>query len=332
MTTDLDFEPNVSGWMPQKPDYRDYTLQQRLPQLIGASIPASVAPLTQGMPILDQGSLGSCTAFASGRAFRYLDKQDGTQYDVSELAQYYNSRLLMGQQYVNSDSGATLRDAVKALATYGMAPESLCPYVIGNFRAKPQQAAYDYGAQHKALEYVSLPNDINQIKAAIAAGYPVICGFTVYSNYQQGFSSGIWPEPQGGIVGGHAALLTHYEPGWLGDDNSWGAGIGQQGRFKFSEGYVTRNFSDFWILKRVSDVTPPKPEPLPPAPPVPPDPPKPPTPPPTPPTPPYPIDPNAISDAQLNDLITRKWGSVTAVQVFFEKSMNWVLRTKKPGE
>src|SRR5512147_3112868 len=107
MTTD--YEPNLSGWIPQRPDSRDYHLLERLPQLAVGASPPSVAPLTVAIPIFDQGSIGSCTAFGSGKAFRFIDRQDGGEYDGSELAQYYNARLTMGQQYVNQDSGATIR-------------------------------------------------------------------------------------------------------------------------------------------------------------------------------------------------------------------------------
>ncbi len=260
-------EPNISGWVPQKPDIRDYQLLERLPDLaIGAS-PLSVAPLTAAIPIFDQSAIGSCTAFGSGKAFRYIDRLDGSDYDVSELAQYYNSRLLMGQQYVTQDSGATIRDAVKALAQFGMARESDWPYTISKFTQQPPQAAYDFGRQHEAVEYVAVSNDVEQVKAAIAAGYPVIIGFTVYSNYQQGLGSGVWPEPAGSAVGGHCVLLDGYDPGWWLFPNSWGTGVGVQGRFRMSWSYLLNNGADFWIIKKVTGDQP-APTPPPPTPPA----------------------------------------------------------------
>ncbi len=261
-------EPNLQGWIPQKPDSRDYQLLERLPLLRFATPPDSVAPLTTALPVLDQGNLGSCTAYGSGKAFRYLDRQDGSDFDVSELSQYYNSRLLMGQQYVTQDSGATIRDAVKALAQFGMARETDWPYVISKFTQTPPQAAYDFAARHQALEYVAVSNSVNEVKLAIAAGYPVIIGFTVYQNYQQGFGSGIWPEPSGAVVGGHCVLLDGYDSTHVLFPNSWGTGVGIAGRFRMSWSYLLNNGADFWILKKVEEdnpppTPPPTPEPTP---------------------------------------------------------------------
>lgn len=259
-------EPNLDGWRPQAPDSRDYTLLMRLPQLVGAAVPPSVAPLTTALPIADQGNIGSCTAHGSGRAFRYIDRQDGVDFDVSELYQYYNSRAVMGQQYINQDSGATIRDAVKALATYGIAKETDWPYDTSKFTQKPPQTAYNVGLLHEATEYIAVPNDVQQVQACIAAGYPVIVGFTVYENYQQGLSSGIWPEAQGKPVGGHCVLLDGYDPFGPFFPNSWGPSVGKQGYFQMSWNYLQQNGADFWIIKKVTaDVTPPVP-PTPPAP------------------------------------------------------------------
>jgi len=195
MTTDNG--PFTPGWLPSPPDYRDYTLRARLPSVLLKASPPSVPSLTKAMAILDQGNLGSCTAYASGRAFRYLDRKDTVDFDVSELFQYWNSRFLMGPQYVDQDSGAYNRDAAKALATYGQAREELWRYEISRFREKPPQPSYEHAAGHKALEYISVPNDVETMKAVIAAGFPIVIGFTVYSNYTQGLSTGIWPEAAG---------------------------------------------------------------------------------------------------------------------------------------
>lgn len=254
---------NVSGWIPQKPDARDYRLLERMPDLLQAAAPASVPSLTKALPIFDQGNLGSCTAYGSGRAYRYIDRQDGSDFDASELYQYFNSRSLMGPQYVTQDSGATIRDAVKALAQFGLARESDWRYDITRFTQRPPDAAYQFGAEHEATEYVSVPNDIEQMKAVIAAGFPIIVGFTVYQNYQQGIGSGVWPEPQGAAVGGHCVLIDGYEPGWWLFPNSWGTGAGQQGWFRMSWAYLQQNGADFWVVRKVTADTPPAPTPPP---------------------------------------------------------------------
>lgn len=303
MTTDQG--PFTPGWVPSPPDYRDYTLRSRLPAVLFKAAPPSVPSLTKATPILDQGNLGSCTAFASGSCFFFIDGGDKVNFDVSELAQYYNARVESGLP-VNQDTGAFNRAAASALAKYGMAPEADWHYDISRFAQKPPDIAYQHAAGHKAIEYVSVPNDVETMKQVLAAGFPIVIGFTVYQNYNQGLSTGDWPMPGGAAIGGHAVCVDGYEPGWWLFRNSWGPSVGRQGWFRMPWQYLLSSGDDFWVYKKVTaDVIEPGPEPTP--------------------------TPTDWTDEQVEAEFVRRFGNVAAVDIGFQlKGYRWPLAIQPP--
>ena len=100
------------GWVPDLPDQRDKLYQA--PARMVAALPKSV-DLRPGCPeVYDQGQLGSCTANAIGAALQF-DQIKQKQADVfapSRLFIYYNERVI--ENTVDEDSGAMIRDGIKA--------------------------------------------------------------------------------------------------------------------------------------------------------------------------------------------------------------------------
>ncbi len=105
---------NLQGWKPSPPDPRDYLLADHRPDILATPALAYVNLLSLFLPIEDQGQLGSCTAFGTGGPAEAVTRKQGlTQVQMSKLAQYYWSRLVGGLP-VNQDTGAYVRDAMKA--------------------------------------------------------------------------------------------------------------------------------------------------------------------------------------------------------------------------
>ncbi len=282
-------ERDVNGnWIPFDPgakpsprDVRDYQLADHHPEiaaLYALSLPASFSLRQYDPGVDDQGSLGSCTAFGSGNGHELTQQKQGlTLMRGSKLAQYYWTRAIEGT--TSYDSGAYIRDSIKALANVGYAQNGLWPYNIANFRSAPPAPVAMDAAQHKALKYVAVPNDVSSIKAAIYSGFAVIIGMTVYNNFFNP-PGGIIPWPAGGVAGGHCVRLI----GW--DDtkglavnnsptawefpNSWGTSWGLNGYAWLPSNVLQAVGSDFWIISAVDGVAP---TPVPPTPPPPPPPP-----------------------------------------------------------
>lgn len=243
------------GWRPSLPDQRDFRFSAQPAQF---DLPPQLSLRDLCPAVWDQGQLGSCTAHAVGSAYVMEAKKQGVvEFMPARLFMYYNARSLEGT--VKEDSGATLRDAVKAVANWGAPPESMKPYDITKFARKPTKRIYQVGARNQALRYLSIPQDAQQIKIRIAQGFPVIIGFTVYQSFetQAVARTGVvpMPAPNEQVLGGHAVLVV----GW--DDNkgvwevrnSWGEGWGDLGYFWMPQQYLTNpNLSgDFWTIEQV---------------------------------------------------------------------------------
>jgi C1A family cysteine protease len=218
--------------------------------------------------IEDQSQLGACTAFGSGSLFEAICKKMGlTQFQISKLAQYYWTRLTGGFP-LNQDTGAYVRDAMKSLATYGAAFTADWPYIIQNFAIAPPAIAAQHGQLHQALKYISIPTDINQIRAVLSAGYPVVFGFSVAQNFMTTGPDGMVPRGAGAIIGGHCTSIVGHDDGISRGKirNSWSQNWGKGGYAWMLYEDIIRYGADFWMLSEVEgDVpTPPPPPPPPP--------------------------------------------------------------------
>ena len=243
----------VYGWKPDVDDERDICALYATGKL-----PASVDLRPQCPPVYDQGQLGSCTANAIAAALE-LDrmKQKLPVFIPSRLFIYYNERAMEGS--VNEDSGASLRDGIKSVNSLGVCDEAIWPYDIYEFAVKPPASAYTAAKLDRALAYRRITQTTAQLEAALAAGYPVVFGFTVYESFESDevAKTGIVPMPTAGeqVLGGHAVVLVGYDSSTKRFlvRNSWGSDWGLQGYCSFPFQYLTSKTlaNDFWQVRSV---------------------------------------------------------------------------------
>ncbi len=181
-----------------------------------------------------------------------------TLEECSRLFEYYVTRTIEGT--VSEDSGATIRDAIKAGALYGVANESLWPYDVSQFAVQPPEAAYANAATHKVTSYHSIADgDIQTMKSALASGFLVGFGFQVYDYMMSAkmAQTGILGPPNlkdQSLLGGHAVDLVGYDDskGAFIVRNSWGTSWGPFGGYFYMDyDYVanTSLASDFWVVQ-----------------------------------------------------------------------------------
>jgi C1A family cysteine protease len=257
------------GWHRDLPDHRDHTYQVEREQI--NSLPSRVDLRAQCPAVYDQGQIGSCTANAIGAAFEFdLLRQKLTDFTPSRLFIYWNERSIEGT--TASDSGAQIRDGVKVVATLGVPDETVWPYddtaadSDGTFPSwaragqAPPPEVFAAAKHNEAVKYQRVVQDLNHLRAALAAGTPVVFGFTVYESFESHqvarTGDAPMPKPDDQALGGHAVLLVGY------DDakhrfivrNSWGTGWGQDGYFTLPYAYVRDPHltSDFWTITTVS--------------------------------------------------------------------------------
>jgi C1A family cysteine protease len=225
--------------------------------------------------IEDQGGLNACTSFAGLGLFEYFANRSRGKYtDGSALFLYKSARNLMN---LTGDVGASVRETMKAIALFGIPPETTWPYDTDFVDEEPPPFCYAYAQSYQALKYfrldhagISTDTLLLQVKAMLAAGFPSMFGFTIYSSayWHENIKKGHIPIPnsrQDKVMGGHAVVAVGYDDYRKVDSadsnyfsqgaflirNSWGTAWGESGYGWLPYDYVLQGFTrDWWsILK-----------------------------------------------------------------------------------
>jgi C1A family cysteine protease len=263
------------GWLRDLPDHRDFQvkskevkkirMKSKKIQRIEKSFPTAKDLRQWCSPIEDQGNLGSCTANAGAGVLEYFQKRAFGKYlDASRLFLYKVSRNLLG---ITGDQGAELRTTMKAMVLFGVPPENYWPYKIDSFDEEPPAFCYAFAQSYQTTRYYRLDppgqstdKTLENIKKSLAAEFPPMFGFTVYSSIPpEGDGKGEIPFPGPGdsVEGGHAIVAVGYDDkkkvgqdtGALLIRNSWGTGWGDKGYGWLPYSYVLQGLAvDFWTL------------------------------------------------------------------------------------
>ena len=251
------------GWNPQRPDQRDREFLPTVGRLDVAQ--TEFALNVDKIPVLDQGQQGSCTGHGGAGVVMYDQQAQGEKVVVPARAMiYYDARIPEGT--TDQDSGAQVRDAVGGVAKYGVVPDSEFPYSDQVYDKAPSKQEYADATKQEALVYeaVSYPN----VNKAIASGFPVVFGFTVYESFESAevAKTGVVPIPAPGeqVLGGHCTWIWGFNsahtksgnskipPRTKACRNSWSKGWGDNGDFYLPQAYFdSGSCSDFWIIRRI---------------------------------------------------------------------------------
>ena len=255
------------GWKKDITDIRDTTY--RLTRSM-SELPAEVDLRRSATSILNQGSLGSCTAHALVASHMFAQSKQGRTelFLPSRLFVYYCEREREGT--IESDAGASIRDGIKSLAESGVCPEIYWTYNDSDtgdrhtFRTRPSNEAYRMAAPNKISEYRRIKG-IVEMMDCLASGDPVVFGFSVYESFmsQEVARTGMVPFPDyrtESLLGGHAVMAVGYKPDpadsknvLLIVQNSWGASWGDKGFFYLPEAFITQRLADdMWTITHVA--------------------------------------------------------------------------------
>jgi C1A family cysteine protease len=269
------------GWRRDLPDFRDYTPNaEEISKILAASEPMKKAESKLHKkvdlrewcsPIEDQGWIKSCTACAGMGLVEYFQRRAfGKHVDGSRLFLYKVTRNLIDGK---GDSGAFLRDTMKAMVLFGIPPEEYWPYNLENFDDEPPAFCYAFAQNYKTLLYFridppgSQPTEVLlNLKKFLASDLPVMFGFSVFSSMpKRGEGRSLIPVPGKGerLMGGHAVMAVGYDDNYkIGEDkgailirNSWSAKWGEDGYGWLPYKYLELGLAvDFWSLVRADFV------------------------------------------------------------------------------
>lgn len=184
--------------------------------------------------IRDQGSCGSCWAFAATEALsdRFCIAS-GRSVNV----------VLSPEDMVSCDhgnmgcNGGYLDRAWSYLEKNGAVADSCFKYT-GAARTCPTSSCPDGGAFHKykcKSGSTVAARSISAIQSEIYNHGPMETGFTVYNDFYS-YKSGVYRHVSGAVAGGHAVKII----GWGSDHwiaaNSWGPNWGENGFFRIAFG------------------------------------------------------------------------------------------------
>ena len=249
---------NKYGWRPDVPDHRDYRFSHRVTSIVETPEVVDWRPLMP--PIYNQGDLGSCTANALGAGFQYVQiKLKQPNWVPSRLMIYFMEREM--EHTINEDAGAQIRDGIKVLAKFGVAPEALWPYDVAKFTKKPPESVYKMASFHQALTYARVDQTAEAMEQCLAQGFPIVFGFAVFSSFEskEVAKTGMMPMPtkHEKDLGGHAVIIVGYDRAkkHFIVRNSWGPGWGDKGYFYMPYEYALSASlcDDFWAIYLVED-------------------------------------------------------------------------------
>ncbi|MGE5458442.1 MAG: cysteine protease, partial [Methanococcaceae archaeon] len=217
-----------TGWLPPKPDLRDYTRDQKEIKAFskklgikkGKPLPASADLRKWCSPVENQGELGSCTAHAGMGIVEYYEKRAyNKRLEGSRLFLYKTTRNLMQE---TGDTGGWLRCTMGALRLCGVPAEKYWPYNIADFDAEPGAFVYSIADNFEALKYfchdplgsrIPYPAVLGSVKTYLQAGIPLMFGFWGFPSFERSDVKGAIPYPcsSESAAWGHAVVAVGYD-------------------------------------------------------------------------------------------------------------------------
>jgi C1A family cysteine protease len=227
-----------------------------------AKLPPKVDLRPHMTGIENQDETNSCVANAVAGAYEYLVKKHiQRDYDVSRMFIYYNARDIGG---IDGDNGSVIADAIEGIRQHGACAEETWPFELSEVNSEPSEDAYAEASEFVVEDMQLVPMALDAWKTALAEGYPIIFGISLYESFDQQRKRGVVPLPTPNEVsrashGGHAMLCVGYSD----PDkvfivrNSWGEDWGDNGYCYIPYAYLISekfNDGDSWIIRQLENI------------------------------------------------------------------------------
>jgi hypothetical protein len=195
-------------------------------------------------PVGDQGSQGSCVAWAVGYYYKTYQEWQDYGWSLTDPNHIFSPAFIYNHIDGGWDGGAFFSDALKLLTDNGCASIAEFPYNQSDYTSWPGELVYRDAIKYRSdSAYYIQTNDmtgIEQVKQLLLNGNIAVIGINIYGNFdniKNYKNTYCVKDKTGNNRGGHALTLVGYDDNKVTADgngafrlvNQWGTSFGDNG-------------------------------------------------------------------------------------------------------
>lgn len=229
------------------PDIRDRYYEPPLIQLESALLPPG------DLMILDQGTEGACTGFATAAALNLLRQRQGslTPTDGASPRMLYEMAKIHDEWEGSGYEGSSVRGAIKGFFHNGVCREHDAPYISNQAGWSLSVEQAKQARQLILGSYYRLRPILVDYHAALQQAGVIVVSASIHRGWTAPKKGAIQYSPQS--IGGHAFCIIGYDAKGFLVQNSWG---GQWGGFGGIKGVAHWSYHDWaetigdaWVMR-----------------------------------------------------------------------------------
>jgi hypothetical protein len=232
------------GWIRDDPRTAPWMVQDKLVPTVARRLSVSVDLSSEMPPVGNQGSQGSCCAWAIGYYQKTHYEWLEHQWNDSLTSHQFSPAFIYNQINGGADQGSGSNAAYALIADQGCATMADCPYNQNDYTSWPSESAYARATPYRGStsHWFSMTDSvgINKARQRLDSGYTTVIGISVYSNFdniQDYHYTYCVADKYGSNRGGHVVTIVGYNDTMTTHDgtgafklvNSWGTGWGLSG-------------------------------------------------------------------------------------------------------
>lgn len=192
-----------------------------------AALPVSVDNSETMPPVGNQGSLGSCTAWATTYAAKTHEGYMQKNWNISTKNYQFSPAYVYNQLNGGGTGGISIASALNLLKNQGCDFLFYFSYSASDWTTQPNAESRGRASNYKTADWATLPRDVATIKGYIAQNKAVIIEVPIYDQFNN-IGDGVYNNFTGTLRGYHAICLTGYDDNRQAFkfQNSWGANWG----------------------------------------------------------------------------------------------------------